>query len=399
VFWRVMNTFRWMSLAAVTAALIVPTTASAGTVSSSGGEVRYTADAGERNAVIVTNTSDEIVVEDQGASLAAAPGCTLHTVEDPHPPPSTVHCPRQGVDRVVTDMGNRDDRVIFFLGGNAPPRLAVAVVGGSGADTYTAAGTVTLDGVANDGPTGQDNIGADVENVVNAFEGVDDRFTGNDAANRLESPGGTDVMSGAGGDDYINTRDILFNREESGELPPDQIACGPGSDVADVDDRDVVAADCELVIRRDGVVRLTDATDTFRAPRPGLTIFGLAGNDVINAGGARSVSGGDGDDKITLGSALDITASGNDGNDRIYGLVGRDRIIGGAGNDKLYGERSNDRIDGGSGRDGIDAGRGDDLVRVRDGETDRVHCSSGRDRVIADRRDRVQRDCERVSRR
>jgi Ca2+-binding RTX toxin-like protein len=390
---------RAIPLAGVLAALVLPAAASASTVASSGGEIRYTADARERNTVIVTNTSDEIVVEDQGASLAAAPGCTLHTVEDPHPPPPSVHCPRQGVDRVVTDLGDRNDRVTFFLGGNAPPRLPVVVVGGSGTDTYTAAGTVTLDGVANDGPTGQDNIGADVENVVNAFEGVDDRFTGNDAANHLESPGGSDVMSGHGGDDYINTRDVLFNREESGEVPPDQVACGPGNDVADVDDRDVVAADCEIVIRKDGVVRLTDASDVFSAARPGLTIFGLAGDDVIDAGGARVVSGGDGDDRITLGSAVDITANGNDGNDRIYGLVGRDRINGGAGNDKLYGERSNDRIDGGAGRDGIDAGRGDDLVRIRDGETDRVHCSSGRDKVVADRRDKVERDCEKVYRR
>ena len=257
---------------------------------------------------------------------------------------------------------------------------------------------MTLDGVANDGPHGGDNY-VDVEDVVNATASDNDNFTGNDAANRLESPGGTDVFDGAGGPDYINSRDVRRDLEESGQVAPDQITCGPGNDVADADDRDVVAPDCEVVIRNDNQVRLTGGKDSFRAARPGLTIFGFGGDDDIAAGAAKSVSGGSGDDRITLGSAVDITANGDSGNDRIYGLVGRDRINGGPGNDKLYGERSNDRIDGGPGRDGIDAGQGDDVIRVRDGAVDRVHCSSGRDVVVADRKDKIERDCERVSRR
>jgi Ca2+-binding RTX toxin-like protein len=367
-------------------------------VSSSGGVIRHEPGAGERSILVVSpGSGNELAFTDVGpADIRAGAGCTFVRGDDSEP---YVTCPSAGVGAVTIDLGDGNDTASLLFSGTAAQPAPIAVSGGSGTDGVITSGAVTLDGVADDGPKGLDNIGADVENVTNAYEGIDDRFAGSAAANRLESPGGTDVMSGAGGDDYINTRDVLFNREESGALPPDQVTCGSGNDIADVDDRDVVAADCEIVIRKSGEVRLTDGADVFRAPRPGLTIFGLAGNDVIDAGGARVVSGGDGNDRITLGAALDITANGNDGDDRIYGLAARDRIIGGDGNDKLYGERSNDRIDGGAGRDGIDAGRGDDLVRVRDGEADRVHCSTGRDKVIADRKDKVERDCEKVYRR
>jgi hypothetical protein len=39
------------------------------------------------------------------------------------------------------------------------------------------------------------------------------------------------------------------------------------------------------------------------------------------------------------------------------------------------------------------------VIIVRDGERDVVQCGSERDTVLADRKDVVARDCERVSRR
>ena len=42
---------------------------------------------------------------------------------------------------------------------------------------------------------------------------------------------------------------------------------------------------------------------------------------------------------------------------------------------------------------------GDDVVLARDGRPQSIHCGAGRDRVVADRRDRVAVDCERVQRR
>ena len=390
-----MNLSRVAVLVAAAAAVALPASASAGTVSNSGGEIHYVDNAGERNFVDVALDGNEVVLVDVfPAEVRAGAGCR----DEDTPGEPSVRCPAAGVSRITLDLGGGDDRAVLVTGSRRPSP-AMVINGGPGTDELQASGNVSLDGIANDGPSGEDNVGPDVEDVVNAFAEVDDRFTGSGGANSFSSPGGTDVFAGAGGDDYLNTRDVRVDLEETGQVAPDQVSCGDGNDVADVDDRDVVAADCELVIRKNGVVTLSDQNDTFRARRPGLTIFGLAGNDTIFAAGARVVSGGDGNDRITLQSTNPVTANGNDGNDWIYGLVGRDRIIGGDGNDKLYGERSNDSIDGGSGRDGINAGRGDDTVRVRDGEVDRVKCSTGRDTVVADRRDRVQRDCERVSRR
>jgi Tol biopolymer transport system component len=70
---------------------------------------------------------------------------------------------------------------------------------------------------------------------------------------------------------------------------------------------------------------------------------------------------------------------GTERDDDICGRTGRDRILG------LEGD---DRITGGRGADLIIAGPGKDVVS----------CGAGHDRVIADRADRVARDCERVRR-
>jgi hypothetical protein len=64
--------------------------------------------------------------------------------------------------------------------------------------------------------------------------------------------------------------------------------------------------------------------------------------------------------------------------------------IGTAGRDILSGTR---------GRDVLCGLGGADLFRTRDGNADSIRCGPGKDAVVADRRDRVAADCERVSRR
>ena len=46
----------------------------------------------------------------------------------------------------------------------------------------------------------------------------------------------------------------------------------------------------------------------------------------------------------------------------------------------------------------ISGGAGNDTITARDGKRDRISCGSGRDKVTADKRDRVAKNCERVSR-
>ena len=75
--------------------------------------------------------------------------------------------------------------------------------------------------------------------------------------------------------------------------------------------------------------------------------------------------------------------------DTIRGSPLRDLIDGRGGADKIVGGGGDDRISGGSGNDAI-------VSKDRYGDT--VRCGQGVDRVVADYRDRVDRDCERVGR-
>ena len=78
---------------------------------------------------------------------------------------------------------------------------------------------------------------------------------------------------------------------------------------------------------------------------------------------------------------------------------GRDVLRGGRRDDAIYGLAGNDRIYGKGGHDWLSGGEGADLITAQDGAFDEIVCGPGRDRAVADRGDRVQRDCERVTRR
>ncbi len=115
-------------------------------------------------------------------------------------------------------------------------------------------------------------------------------------------------------------------------------------------------------------------------PPVGVTKTGSRSSDTLQgAGGPDTLRGLAGNDRLLAGS----------GNDRLYGGPGHDRLVGGAGNDLLQ---------GGTGRDLFDAGSGNDTAQARDRSVDTIRCGPGRDKVFADRRDRVARDCETVRR-
>ena len=78
----------------------------------------------------------------------------------------------------------------------------------------------------------------------------------------------------------------------------------------------------------------------------------------------------------------------------------RGRILVGSGKaERIRGSIGGDRIKPRGGRDKVIARAGADLIRARGGGRDRINCGRGFDRVIADRRDVVTRNCERVRRR
>jgi Ca2+-binding RTX toxin-like protein len=147
----------------------------------------------------------------------------------------------------------------------------------------------------------------------------------------------------------------------------------------------------------------------------GDTISGLAGNDRLSGvNGDDCLNGGSGSDRLSGGSGKDRLVgssgkdrldggSGNDsldggsGNDRVSGGSGKDRLVGGSGNDRLIGGPGNDRLSGGKGKNVLSGGSGNDVINVDDGKKDTASCGPGKDRVIADPKDKVK-GCEKVRR-
>jgi RTX calcium-binding nonapeptide repeat (4 copies)/WD40-like Beta Propeller Repeat len=83
---------------------------------------------------------------------------------------------------------------------------------------------------------------------------------------------------------------------------------------------------------------------------------------------------------------------------RIDGTPRADDIRGTPLRDLIDGRGGADRIVGGGGDDRISGGPGDDTIVSKDRYRDSVRCGPGVDRVVADYRDRLARDCEHVRR-
>jgi hypothetical protein len=167
----------------------------------------------------------------------------------------------------------------------------------------------------------------------------------------------------------------------------------------------------------------TDSAETLRGTLAGDEIFGFGGNDrMMGYQGADCLDGGRGDDRLSggddddkqIGGTGKDRLTGNDGGDNLYGGTSNDRLDGGTGNDmlaggaanddligglgedRMFGEAGGDRLVVGGGRNQVDGGAGNDSIEARNGERDRIICGVGRDRVRADRYDRLN-GCEVVS--
>ena len=180
----------------------------------------------------------------------------------------------------------------------------------------------------------------------------------------------------------------------------------------------------------------TDGQDTLRETNRADNLVGKGDNDVLYAlGGRDSLLGGSGKDWVLGGNERrafggDKTLLGGRGNDGVVGGIGSDNVLGGSGNDfvlgdngsdsAVMGEEGKDLVLGGAGGDRIVGGEGTDILTegplddswmdvlsggdggdifVMDNvpaRKDIVSCGGGFDRVIADRKDVVGGDCERV---
>ena len=123
--------------------------------------------------------------------------------------------------------------------------------------------------------------------------------------------------------------------------------------------------------------------------------MGGPGNDgVLGGRDADNVLGSSGNDFVNGDKGSDRALVGGQGRDLIEGWTGSDRMLGQGGGDWLY----DSPLDEASKNDVLSGGEGDDILfgdhvpAVKD----IVSCGGGFDRVLADRKDVVADDCERV---
>ena len=83
---------------------------------------------------------------------------------------------------------------------------------------------------------------------------------------------------------------------------------------------------------------------------------------------------------------------------QVNGNARANRLTGTARAERIDGKGGNDRIDGKGGKDVLIGGTGNDTILAADGIAETINCGPGRDRVTADRTDKLS-GCERVTRR
>jgi len=167
-----------------------------------------------------------------------------------------------GADSLMGENGNDDLQGLagadWLSGGNGNDSLdggadadklnvdagADVLIGGLGYDTMsysdrTVGMTISYDGIANDGMTGEfDNLNDDIE-VLWGGKG-NDNITGNANANRIEGMAGNDTIDALAGDDYLlggDGNDSMFGRDGKDSLygnnGDDKVYAGAGDDFVD----------------------------------------------------------------------------------------------------------------------------------------------------------------------
>lgn len=213
---------------------------------------------------------------------------------------------------------------------------------------------------------------------------ADDIVAGTEGADEIEAVGAETVNAGEGDDTLTATSDsdgAVLNGEGGADVLTLQGANGTANGGVGQDTLEALdqvnpllnGGDGDDTIRIDGPLTETDTAgtasggggeDTITANGVGVTVLGGAGNDLINTQGSMdNVSGGTGDDTIIADTADyggATTVNGDDGDDRIsllesagFGTV--QQADGGAGDDVIdseyFGGGAIDILTGGAGAD------------------------------------------------
>jgi hypothetical protein len=437
-----MPTARAAALPAVLvlAALLLPVSAHAGTVSA-GMTLAFAAGPGEVNQVSVSRRADRIVFTDALPISETTPACDGSGT-------TVVSCAAVPAPAAVTvDLGDLDDRLtVGALGGAIPAEAA----GGPGTDRLEAAaatGYVALAG----GAGGDALVAGTGESDLTGGDGDDVLTGGPDGAFTTYLMGaaadGADLLVGGAGFDVAGYSQRTAGLRLTADGVADDGAAGEGDRID------------PAVERLEG----GSAADAIAAsPVVDGELSGGAGNDALTGGpGADLLSGGEGDDALAGGPGDDLAApsdaiaapggagagpgesdgaSVDAGADAFAGGAGFDTpsyatrsapvsasldgvaddgqanerddagtdveaLVGGRAADTLTGSPRAERISGGGGGDVIDARGGvdevraedgNDTVRAQDGNAEWISCGLGKDTLAADFED-VPVACEAVT--
>ena len=274
-------------------------------------------------------------------------------------------------------------------------------------ETHTVRVVATLDGVANDGATGEnDNVKTDVENLIGGSG--NDSLTGSGAPNVIRGGAGNDTITGGlGGDDEFgddgndtfaedaaaNGADDFFGGTDNGpttmgDLVSYNLRTASLSVTIDDVDNDGASGEQDNVHADVESVRGGTRADSLTGSAAANQLFGL--------GGADSLDGGVGPDVLSGGTAVDtaiyvsrtaplevsLNDIANDGEagelDNVMSDV--ENIAGGSGNDSFFGSSSPNLFRGGLGDDFFEGATGPDVFEGG-GNYDTVNYSSRSVRV------------------
>jgi hypothetical protein len=148
-----------------------------------------------------------------------------------------------------------------------------------------------------------------------------------------------------------------------------------------------------------GIYVIELATKSVQRITNRCTFAGNGRDDILRGTPFRDFMHGLGGADYLFGLGGPDLLRGDSGNDHLNGGPGADVLIGGPGDDVLNGADGNDRlIAEGRGHDRILGGGGADLIESDNRWRDVISCGPGMDSVLADKLDRIARDCERVRR-
>jgi Ca2+-binding RTX toxin-like protein len=229
----------------------------------------------------------------------------------------------------------------------AAPTGADVMNGGAGTDTADYSGrsqavTVAIDGLANDGQSGEaDKVSPDVENVTGGAG--NDLLTGAVTANLLVGGGGTDTLLGSDGADTLR-----------GGLGNDVLDGGPGDDLLDAE---AAASGADTLRGGAGVDRVDYSARS-------------AAVDVTMDGATGSGESGEGD---KVGADVEHLR-GTPHADTLRGNALDNLIEGGGDDDLLFGLAGDDILDGEAGDDALDCGAGDADIQADNTTTSATSC-------------------------